>query len=108
MTAATEEEEPKPEALVQKKGNAIVTTKNKPVPSINTKPASPSKQTSSFYGRAKEASSSKVPSLWLVNFFTNDRSWFLKFFTNGFRSSFLFWFWSFINLFRSFSCSQIF
>lgn len=57
-----EEEEPKPEAFVQKKGNAIVTTKNKPGPSINTKPASPTKQTSSFYGRAKEASSSKVPS----------------------------------------------
>lgn len=59
---SNEEEDPKPEEVVQKKGNAIVTTKNKPGPIINTKPASPTKQTSSFFGRAKEASSSKVPS----------------------------------------------
>ncbi|XP_052104935.1 uncharacterized protein LOC127737994 isoform X4 [Mytilus californianus] len=50
----------KSESFSQKNNSALVTTKNKPGPSINTKPASVSKSSPSFYGKAKE--SSKVSS----------------------------------------------
>ncbi|XP_076097382.1 uncharacterized protein LOC143067763 isoform X3 [Mytilus galloprovincialis] len=46
----------KSESFSQKNNSALVTTKNKPGPSINTKPASVSKPSPSFYGKAKESS----------------------------------------------------
>lgn len=59
-------------SAIPQKNSAVVTTKNKPGPSINSKPASPSKTNPSFYGRAKE--SAKTPSFSIGKKATNGPS----------------------------------